>query len=61
VLAGGRLIVANTRGEVWSVSPDEGTAAQVFDLKSPVSLAPIVANNTLYILDDKGRISAFRG
>jgi outer membrane protein assembly factor BamB len=26
-----------------------------------VSLAPIVANNTLYILDDSGRISAFRG
>jgi hypothetical protein len=26
-----------------------------------VSLAPIVANNILYILDDSGRISAFRG
>lgn len=61
ILAGGRLIVANTRGEVWSVTPGEGAANQVFDLKSPVSLAPIVANNTLYILDDKGRISAFRG
>ena len=61
VLAGGRLVVANSRGSVWSVSPDEGTATEVFDLKSDVSLAPIVANNTLYILDDSGRISAFRG
>ncbi len=61
VLAGGRLIVANSRGGVWSVSPAEGTATEVFDLKSDVSLAPIVANNTLYILDDSGRISAFRG
>ena len=60
VLAGGRLITANSRGEVWSVSPSEGAATQVFDLKSGVSLAPIVANNTLYILDDGGRISAFR-
>ena len=61
VLAGGRLIVANSRGAVWSVAPEEGNATEVFDLKSDVSLAPIVANNTLYILDDSGRISAFRG
>jgi outer membrane protein assembly factor BamB len=61
VLAGGRLVVANSRGEIWSVAPADGTASKSFDLKSPVSLAPIVANNTLYILDDSGRVSAFRG
>jgi outer membrane protein assembly factor BamB len=61
ILAGGRLIVANSHGAIWSVSPDEGAATEVFDVKNDVSLAPIVANNTLYILDDSGRISAFRG
>ena len=61
VLAGGRLIVANSHGAFWSISPDEGAATEVFDVKNDVSLAPIVANNTLYILDDSGRISAFRG
>ena len=61
VLAGGRLIVANSHGAIWSISPDEGAATEVFDVKNDVSLAPIVANNTLYILDDSGRISAFRG
>ncbi|OYY68891.1 MAG: pyrrolo-quinoline quinone [Sphingomonadales bacterium 28-55-16] len=61
VLAGGRLVVANSRGAVWSISPDEGSATQVLDVKADVSLAPIVANNILYILDDSGRISAFRG
>jgi outer membrane protein assembly factor BamB len=61
VLAGGRLLVVNSRGELWSVTPGEGTASQSVDLKSSVSLAPVVANNTLYILDDSGRISAFRG
>ena len=61
VLAGGRLIVANSRGAVWSIAPDEGAATEIFDVKNDVSLAPIVANNTLYILDDSGRISAFRG
>lgn len=61
VLAGGRLMVVNTRGQLWAVSPDEGTASQVVDLKADVSLAPVVANQTLYVLDDSGRISAFRG
>lgn len=61
ILAGGRLIVANSRGSIWAVAPEEGTASQVADLKADVSLAPIVANNFMYILDDSGRISAFRG
>jgi outer membrane protein assembly factor BamB len=61
VLAGGRLMVVNSRGQLWAVTPGEGTASQVVDLKADVSLAPIVANQTLYLLDDSGRISAFRG
>jgi outer membrane protein assembly factor BamB len=60
VLVNNRLIVANSRGELWSVSAGEGSASLVTDIKNPVSVAPIVANNTLYILDDSGRISAFR-
>ncbi|MBL0924143.1 MAG: PQQ-binding-like beta-propeller repeat protein [Sphingomonadaceae bacterium] len=61
VLAGGRLIVVNSRGQLWAVAPEEGAATQIVDLKSDVSLAPVVANQTLYVLDDGGRISAFRG
>ncbi|WP_022672196.1 PQQ-like beta-propeller repeat protein [Novosphingopyxis baekryungensis] len=60
VLAGGRLIVANTRGGIWSVDPQSGTTAQLFEVKEAVSVAPIVASQTLYILDDGGRISAYR-
>ncbi len=60
VLAGGRLIVSNSRGEIWSVGTDEGTATKVADVKQPISLGPIVANNMLYLFDDKGQVSAFR-
>jgi outer membrane protein assembly factor BamB len=60
VLAGGRLIVTNSNGEIWSVTPGEGSATQVFNVKQPLSLAPIVANNVLYLFDDKGQILAFR-
>jgi outer membrane protein assembly factor BamB len=60
VLANGRLIVANTRGEIWSVSAGEGSASLLTDIKAPVSVAPIVVNSTLYVLDDSGRLTAFR-
>jgi outer membrane protein assembly factor BamB len=60
VLAGGRLIVASSNGEVWSITTGEGTATQVFDTKNSVSVGPIVADNMLYLLDDGGHISAFR-
>ena len=36
------------------------TVALFRDLGKSVTLAPVVANNTLYVLDDSGQISAFR-
>ncbi|MBX7495624.1 PQQ-binding-like beta-propeller repeat protein [Qipengyuania sp. 6B39] len=60
VLAGNTLWVASSEGEVYRVSTGEGSASLFYDLKQPVSLAPVVANNTLYILDDSGTITAFR-
>lgn len=60
VLAGGRLIATNSLGEAWSIAPEDGAAAKILDVRRSISVPPIVANNMLYILDDGGRISAFR-
>ena len=60
VLAGNRLIVASTEGEVVSISPGEGSASTMFELDDGASLPPVVANGMLYFLDNGGRISAFR-
>lgn len=60
VLAGNQLWVANSRGALYKVSTSEGSAQQATSFNQPVSLPPIVANNILYILDDSGRIHAFR-
>ena len=60
VLAGNSLWLANSEGDMWRVSTGEGSASSFVDLKQQVSLAPVVANNTLYVLDDSGRITAFR-
>ena len=60
VLAGGRLFTVNTEGEVGTVNPADGSFNILFELKEKVSLPPIVADNTLYILDDGGTITAYR-
>ena len=60
VLAGNRLILANTRGELVNVSPADGSVQSTVEAGDAFSFAPVVANNTLYVLDDKGRISAWR-
>ena len=60
VLAGNRLWVVNSRGGLYAMDVNDGSAVEYADLGASVSLAPVVANRTLYILDDDGRISAYR-
>lgn len=60
VLAGGRLIVTGTNGALIYVDPTTGSFLSQTSIGAPVSLSPVVANSTLYILDDRGRLNAFR-
>ena len=60
VLAGERLILASSEGDLAYVSPADGKVAGTQNIGAPVFLSPVVANSTLYILDNSGRISAFR-
>jgi outer membrane protein assembly factor BamB len=60
VLAGDRLILANSQGQVTNVSPLDGSVQSTLETKHSFSLAPVVANNTLYLLSDQGRLLAYR-
>ena len=60
VLAGGQLWVASSRGELWKVSAGEGSAALFADIGAPVSLAPVVSDGMLYLLDDSGTLHAWK-
>ncbi len=60
VLAGGKLWFANSHGGLYSAAVADGVPALVADMKSPITLAPIVAGRTLYVLDDDGKITALR-
>jgi len=60
LLAGGRLIVTGSNGALIYVDPTTGAFQSQSTLGAPISLSPVVAGSTLYILDDRGRLSAFR-
>ncbi len=60
VLASGNLWVASSRGEIWKIDATTGESSFFTDVKQPVSMAPVVADGYLYILDDAGTIHAYR-
>lgn len=60
ILAGDRLIVTASNGQAFSVSPYTGKPLGTTDFPDGVSLDPVVANNTLYVLTDAGELIALR-
>ena len=60
VLAGDRLWLTNSRGELVGASPADGSVQMTIEAADTFTLPPVVANQTLYVLDQKGRLSAYR-
>ncbi|HEX8381232.1 MAG TPA: PQQ-binding-like beta-propeller repeat protein [Allosphingosinicella sp.] len=60
ILAGDRLVLANNAGQIVYVSPVDGGVRATQETRMSVSLSPIVANNTLYVLHDNGQLSAWK-
>ncbi len=60
VLAGDRLLVSGTNGQVWSVSPYTGELLGWIEMPGPVLIGPAVANQTVYVLTDDAELIALR-
>ncbi len=60
VLAGDRLLVGGSHGEIWSLSPYTGTLLGRVDIGDPVYLGGVVANNTVYFLTNDAKLIALR-
>ncbi len=60
VLAGDRLVVTSSRGEALSISPYTGEMLGKINLPGSITLAPIVAGETIYVLSDSGELAALR-
>ncbi|MDC3401994.1 PQQ-like beta-propeller repeat protein [Alphaproteobacteria bacterium] len=60
IMAGGKLILASSQGDLYFVSPETGEVDRVEELDSGVNVSPVVAKATLYLLTDDGELIAYR-
>lgn len=56
VMIGGRLVLANSEGDVVAVTPENGQTVASADVRQPVFIPPIVANDQIYIVTDEARL-----
>jgi outer membrane protein assembly factor BamB len=60
VLAGDRLLVGDSLGQAYAVSPYTGDILGRIDVGDDIFVSPIVAGGTIYFLTDDGNIHAWR-
>ena len=60
VLASDRLIVANSTGQVLSISPYDGAILGLVQLSDGVRISPVVANDALFVLTEGADLIAFK-
>lgn len=60
LLAGGRLIVAGSNGDLVTVDPNNGNVLTIDNYKQDFSIAPVIAGGTLYLLSESGKLLALR-
>ena len=58
VLVSDRLLIGNTLGELWSVSPYDGKPIGRIDLGDPIRIPPIVADGYVYVQTEAGTLFA---
>ncbi len=60
LVAGNKLFLVSTTGALVALDPSDGKTLSERQLDSSISLAPFVAQETLYILTDRGDLMTFR-
>ncbi|WP_366654613.1 PQQ-binding-like beta-propeller repeat protein [Fodinicurvata sp. EGI_FJ10296] len=60
ILAGGRLIAVGSHGTAAVLDPRSGEVVDSFEIGAGSSVPPVVANGTLYVLDDNATLIAYR-
>lgn len=60
IMVGGRLVLANSAGDVVAVSAQSGQVLQTVDVGAPVFVPPITANDQIYVVTDKAQLVVLR-
>jgi hypothetical protein len=55
-MVGSRLVLANSEGEVVSVTPENGQVVAHADVHAPVFIPPVAANDKIYLVTDDARL-----
>jgi outer membrane protein assembly factor BamB len=60
VMVGGRLILANSEGDVVAVTPQNGQTVATGDVDDAVFIPPIAANDQIYLVTNDARLVVLR-
>ncbi len=60
ILAGDRLILAGSHGEVLSVSPYTGRILGSEEMPDGIPVSPVAADRSVYFLSDDAELLAYR-
>jgi outer membrane protein assembly factor BamB len=60
VLAGNHLYLVSNKGDMIQANPADGKIMRTERIGSETNIAPVVANNTLFVLTNDGELSAWR-
>jgi len=60
IMVGGRLILANSQGEVAAVNPTNGEVVETRDVGGQIFIPPIAAGGAIYIVNDDARLVILR-
>jgi outer membrane protein assembly factor BamB len=60
LLAGGRLILAGSNGEILEFDIKEGELERRWDARGPVMVDPLIVDDVLLVLDESARLTAYR-
>ena len=60
ILAGGRLMLVSSEGDVRMLIPETGEIYEAFDLGDDVFVPPIIADETVFMLTDEASLIALR-
>jgi len=59
IMVGGRLVLANSVGDIIAVTPENGQTVAQAEVGGPVFIPPIVAGGNIYVVTDEARLVVF--
>jgi outer membrane protein assembly factor BamB len=60
VLAGGRLWLTNSMGQLAAFSPADGKQTDMIELENPIYMPPVIAGGIIYVVTDEGELIALK-